>query len=85
MEIRLMFAYAVRVFNPPDSRRRDFIANCKGFGENIPAPVQAMPDTWIIAHRPLYSERRAYLPTEIFRGRLSHRLSIHVVKKLQHG
>jgi hypothetical protein len=34
-----------------------------------------MPDTWIVALCPLCGERRAYLPTEIFRGRLSQRLA----------
>ena len=33
-----------------------------------------MPDTWIIAECPLCGERRAYLPGDIFRGRLSFRL-----------
>jgi len=52
----------------------DYTVRCKGCGENIPAPVQAMPDTWIVAECPLCRERRRYLPPDIFRGRLSHRL-----------
>jgi len=41
-------------------------------GKNIAAPVETMPDTWIIHTCPLCGERRRYLPAEIFRGRLSH-------------
>jgi hypothetical protein len=42
--------------------------------ENIAAPVQTMPSSWIIASCPLCEEKRRYLPTEIFLGRLSQKL-----------
>lgn len=42
--------------------------------ENIPAPVETMPDTWIVADYALCGGRRRYLPPDIFRGRLSYRL-----------
>jgi hypothetical protein len=73
--IRLIFAYTGFVFNLPESRLCDFTICCKGCGENIPAPVQTLPDTWIIAECPLCGERRAYLPPDIFRGRVSFRLN----------
>ena len=70
-----MFAYTgAMAFNIPSTRRSDFTIRCKGCQENIPAPVETMPDTWIIAVCPLCGERRRYLPTEIFRGNLSARL-----------
>jgi hypothetical protein len=76
---RLYFAYTVQVFNLPTSRRCDYTIRCKGCAENIPAPIETMPDTWVIAKCPLCGQRRRYLPTEIFRGTLSHRLeSQHV-------
>ena len=53
----------------------DYTVRCKGCGENIPAPVETMPDTWIVVDCPLCGERRLYLPPDIFRGRLSYRLS----------
>ncbi len=70
--IGFFFAYNVSVWQLPQSRVCDFTVQCKGCGENIPAPVMTMPDTWIIAECPLCGERRSYLPPEIFRGRLSH-------------
>jgi hypothetical protein len=71
---RLIFAYPVAVWNLPEARLCDYTIRCKGCGENIPAPVQTMPDTWIIAECPLCGERRGYLPPDIFRGRLSYLL-----------
>jgi len=62
------------VWNLPQAAICDYTVRCKRCGENIPAPVQTMPDTWIIAICPLCGERRYYLPTDIFRGRLSHLL-----------
>src|SRR5260370_23790621 len=63
------------VFNLPQTRHCDFTIRCKKCGENIPAPVGTMPDTWIAAHCPLCDAKRSYLPSEIFRGRLSNKLS----------
>jgi len=71
---RLMFAYTGRVFNLPQSRVCDYTVRCKGCGENIPAPVLTMPDSWIVAECPLCREKRRYLPPEIFRGTLSYQL-----------
>ena len=70
---RFIFAYIAR-WNLPESWICDFTVRCKGCGENIPAPVLTMPDSWIVADCPLCGERRAYLPADIFRGRLSFRL-----------
>ena len=62
------------VFNLPETRRCDFTIRCKKCGENIPAPVGTMPDIWIVARCPLCGEVRHYLPSEIFRGKLSYKL-----------
>jgi len=62
------------MFGPEPARICDFTVRCKGCGENIPAPVGTLPDSWIVAVCPLCGERRRYLPSEIFRGRLSQRL-----------
>jgi len=64
------------VWNLPASRVCDYTVRCKGCGENIPAPVETMPDTWIVAECPLCGARRRYLPPDIFRGRLSHFLAM---------
>jgi hypothetical protein len=58
-------------FHGPPARLHNFVITCKRCKENIAAPVQTMPDTWIIATCPLCHEKRRYLPAEIFRGRLS--------------
>jgi hypothetical protein len=63
------------MFGPEPARVCDFTVRCKGCGENIPAPVRTLPDTWIVAQCSLCRERRRYLPSEIFRGRLSQRLT----------
>jgi hypothetical protein len=64
------------MFNVRDTRPRDYALRCKGCEETIPAPVETLPDTWIIADNPLCGSKYRYLPTGTFRGRLSHWLSI---------
>ena len=71
---RLLFAYTASVWNLPETRLSDFAIRCKRCGETIPARVGTMPDSWIVAECPLCGSKRRYLPTEIFRGSLSHRL-----------
>lgn len=63
------------VFNLLESRQCDFAIRWKRCGENIPAPVGTMPDSWIVARCPLCGEIRHYLPSEIFRGKLSYKLA----------
>jgi len=63
------------VWNLPDAYACEFVVVCKGCRENIPAPVQTMPDTWIVAECPLCGCKRRYLPTDIFRGTLTHLLA----------
>jgi hypothetical protein len=62
------------VFNLPHIRSCDFTIRCKKCGENIAAPVGTMPDTWIAAQCPLCDAKRSYLPSEIFRGKLSYKV-----------
>jgi hypothetical protein len=78
--IRLIFAYTGCVWNLPQARHCDYTVKCKGCSENIPAPVGTMPDTWIVATCPLCGVRRYYLPTDIFKGTLSHRLKADHVR-----
>lgn len=73
-KLRLLFAYTGRVFLPPSSRICDYTLRCKRCGENIPAPVETMPDTWVVAECPLCGEKRRYLPTDIFRGHICYQL-----------
>ena len=61
-------------FPIPSTRAYDYCVSCKGCGEVIPAPVQTLPDSWVIAECFLCGEKRRYLPSEIFQGRLSHKI-----------
>jgi hypothetical protein len=36
--------------------------------------LATMPDTWIVVECPLCGVNRRYLPADIFRGKLSHKL-----------
>jgi hypothetical protein len=62
------------MFHEPMFGIHPFVIVCKGCREIIPAPVETLPDSWIIADCPLCGEIRRYLPVDIFRGRLSHDL-----------
>ena len=64
------------MFNLPQVWRCDFTIRCKKCGENIPAPVGTMPDSWVGAQCPLCGEKRSHLPSEIFRGNLSYKLGL---------
>lgn len=56
-----------------------FVIACKRCHENIPAPVETLPDDWIIAEC-LCSEKRRHLPAEIFRGKLSHQVAVQRIR-----
>jgi hypothetical protein len=60
------------VFHASTSGLYPFVIVCKRCHQNIPAPVETIPDSWIIAACPLCGEQRRYLPIDIFQGRLSH-------------
>ena len=62
------------MFHGPTSGIHPFVIICKGCRQNVPAPVQTLPDSWIVAECPLCGEKRRYLPMDIFQGRLSHEL-----------
>jgi len=79
MNFRLFFAYTVSMFQGPPNQHA-FVICCKGCGENIPAPVETLPSSWIACNCPLCGEHRRYLPNEIFKGNVSHL----VAKKSRH-
>lgn len=75
-----MFAYTDSMYQGPTSGIHPFVSACKGCQQNIPAPVQTLPDSWIVAECPLCGENRRYLPADIFRGRLSHDLQMKALR-----
>jgi len=62
------------MFHGPTPEIHSFVVQCKGCGQNIPAPVETLPDSWIVAECPLCGGKRRYVPAEIFCGRLSPKL-----------
>ena len=62
------------LFNLPDAGLCSFTVRCKRCMENILVPVGTMPDSWVVAACPLGGAKRRYLPAEIFRCKLSHKL-----------
>ena len=68
------------MFPTPNPGLYPFVIACKGCEENIPAPVETLPDDWIIAVCPLCGQKRRYLPAEIFQGKLSHQVVLQRVR-----
>jgi len=64
---------------------RDFVIRCKGCGNNIPAPFETLPASWIAVKCPLCGEHRRYLPTDVFQGRVSYQLLGKPVRSAQGG
>ena len=62
------------ILGGPPARFCDFAVTCKGCGECVPAPVETMPSSWIIAQCPLCDGKSEYLPPDIYRGKLSMKL-----------
>ena len=71
------------MFPTPNPGLHPFVVACKGCHENIPAPVETLPDDWIIAACPLCGHRRRYLPAEIFQRRLSHQVVELLVRSVR--
>ncbi len=62
------------MFQGPSFTRHPFVVACKGCQTHIPAPVETLPDDWIIASCPRCGEMRRYLPAEIFQGIIRYEL-----------
>jgi hypothetical protein len=59
------------MFPLPESGVRPFVIVCKSCRHNIPASVETLPGSWIVAVCPLCGDERRYLPADIFPGKLS--------------
>jgi len=69
MDFRLIFAYPFRMF-PAPSTRKTFVVVCKKCRRDIPTGVVEFPFQSIIVECALCGEKRRYLPSEIFLGRV---------------
>jgi len=75
LDIRRLFAYPDRAMSKgPTAAKHPFVIACKGCRSHIPAPVETMPDDWIIAKCPRCGEKRRYVPADIFQGSVSSEL-----------
>jgi hypothetical protein len=68
-------------FTIPDAQIHDFAVNCKGCKATIPSLVQTMPASWIRVRCSLCHGEFRYLPSDVFRGRLSYKLADQPRKK----
>jgi hypothetical protein len=69
LDIRFIFAYALTMFQGP-SARKTFVVACKKCRRDVPTGVSEFPFQSIVVECPLCGEKRRYLPSEIFLGRV---------------
>jgi len=71
LDIRLLFAYSVFMFQGPANRKM-FVVTCKRCRRDIPAGVSEFPFQSITVVCCLCGEPRRYLPSELFLGKVDH-------------
>jgi hypothetical protein len=69
MDVRNIFAYPLFMFQGP-STRKTFVVACKKCLRDVPTGVAEFPFQSIIVECALCGEKRRYLPSEIFLGRI---------------
>jgi rRNA maturation endonuclease Nob1 len=69
-DIRLLFAYNALVGFGIQERKL-FVVECKRCRRNVAAGVQEFPFQSIVVFCPLCGERRQYLPSDVYLGRLN--------------
>jgi ribosomal protein S27E len=68
-----MLASAAALFQGSNSRQV-FVVKCKGCGENVPTGRVEFSFKSTIVACPLCHDTRRYLPSEVFKGRVSQQL-----------
>ena len=71
LDIRLMFAYSVAMFQGPANRKL-FVVTCKRCRRDIPTGMTEFPFQSITVVCCLCGEMRRYLPSELFLGKVDH-------------
>jgi hypothetical protein len=71
LPFRLIFAYAVLVFQGPTNRKQ-FVVTCKRCRSDVLTGVKGFPFQSVVVKCQLCGERRRYLPSEVFLGRPDH-------------
>ena len=69
IDFRHIFAYPLFMFQGP-STRKTFVVACKKCRRDVPTGVAEFPFQSIIVECALCGEKRRYLPSEVFLGRV---------------
>ena len=69
LDIRFSFSYTLSMFQGP-SARKTFVVACKKCRRDVPTGAAEFPFQSIVVECPLCGEKRRYLPSEIFLGRV---------------
>jgi hypothetical protein len=67
LDVRFLFVYIVF---PGPSARKTFVVACKKCRRDVPTGVAEFPFQSIVVECPLFGEKRRYLPSETFLGRV---------------
>jgi RNase P subunit RPR2 len=74
MDFRRIFSYPPFIFQGP-STRKIFLVACKKCRRDVPTGVAEFPFQSIIVECTLCGEKRRYLPSEIFLGRIDQKVT----------
>ena len=69
LDVRFVFAYTLTMFQGP-SARKTFVVARKKCRRDVPTGAGKFPFQSIVVECPLCGEKRRYLPSEIFLGRV---------------
>jgi hypothetical protein len=73
-DVRFLFAYTFTMFQGP-SARKTFVVACKKCRRDVPTGAAEFPFRSVVVECPLCGEKRRYLPSEIFLGRVDQLVS----------
>jgi hypothetical protein len=76
LDVRFSFAYTLTMFQGPSARRsKTFVVACKKCRRDVPTGAAEFPFQSIVVECPLCGEKRRYLPSEIFLGKVDQLVS----------
>jgi len=71
LQLRLIFAYAVLVFQEP-ANRKQFVVTCKRCRSDVPTGLKEFSFQSVVVECQVCGEQRRYLPSEVFLGKPDH-------------
>ena len=75
LDIRFLFVYASVMFQGP-SVRKAFVVACKKCRRDVPTGVGEFPFQSFVVEYPLCGEKRRYLRSEVFLGRVDQLVNL---------